>query len=166
MSRPRLLFAFAALGLAGTMPAGAGWNYDTESEIAWVRENDHDLVARCQNNAIVVLYALPKDQLAKQLKGRERAYLIIGIDERPNQALNYFSISSNFLDNEKTRRIGFSGPSAIETVHNFRDAEDNIVVGVSTKKPSGSYTKYNTTRFPIDGAEQVIGTLLDDCGLK
>jgi hypothetical protein len=166
MRRRALRWLISAAGLLVGSSAQAEWKYDPENMIAWGTERAFHIVADCDDNEIVVSYSMPRDQIADQLATRERAYLIIGIDEQEGKPLNYFSVNSRFLDNVDRRFIGFSGKHAVRMARDFTEAEDNITVGVSVKKPTGSYNKYNTIRFPVDGAEHAVRQMLKDCGLE
>ena len=146
--------------------AEGGWLYDAETKTASVEQDGYRLVAHCDQGEVIVYYGVPDGELADEIVDLERAYIIFVVDQKANGTGAYDSVNSNFIVVDNLHTIGLGGPTAIELARKFGRAKSNVVAGISTTKPGGSYTKRNTTQFPVSGARDAITSMLTACGKK
>ena len=166
MRRWLALLVVAALGWSSASAEDAGWAYDSDNNKAVAIQKDQLLAVLCgEKNHIVVYYSVPQAVLEKALVDRKSPYLAITLDGDLS-GLSGYSVKAFPRDIDDVRYFTFQGKAALNIAKRLGKAKDQILVTVSTKNPATAgknYPRYNSSVYPVEGADEAIVTLFENC---
>jgi hypothetical protein len=119
----------------------------------------------CSNGRPAFMLQVEEGRFPKQLAGLQRVFVAFDIDKSGSR-FEFLSFPSKVATGQGLKEMGTAAQGTADVARRMGNAQRNVVVGLSDKRPDGDFDIYNMTEFPVAGSGKAVKAMLKECGVK